>query len=236
MVLKQKTETGLNETSDFKHVVGTTGAALRVLRSGNFHPGSSLPLSSVEEKGSSYSDSISLLRGSGLRPLSRRDALLLLTKDEGLKRELEGTSFYLAEAGINMRDLLFTKPPILFGSSILPFALVSDRGELVDYVGKAQESLEQRVYIEEGEKPLLLYVSLDYEAEGDAARFTLSGNTEGRLANAVVGVPFDYAEELSKLRYLIRTTLPQIIGALEPSSNNAVLEGLKRIQRKASED
>jgi hypothetical protein len=38
-----------------------------------------------------------------------------------------------------------------------------------------------------------------------------------------------------ELRSLVRESLPPIIAALEPSSNNTILEGLKRIQRAASE-
>lgn len=199
-------ETSESRYGDFKPVVGTTGATLQVLERDANHP-----------------TSMKLLSDSALRPLSYQEILPLLMKDEGLRNALKGKWFWLAGEGTD-NDGLFT---------------VDDKGELKEIGKRDKLSLEQKVRVWSGNQPLSFGVYSDDYAADFGGRFVLYAVYGPHLvAPLVVGVPVDreaVAQKSAELRALVRQTLPPIIAALEPSSNNAILESLRRIQKAASE-
>lgn len=189
----------------FRPVVGITGATLYALQTEADH-----------------STSMKILSDSNLRPLPYQEILSLLMKDEGLKNSLKGNWFWLSGQGMD-KDGLFT---------------INEKGELKEIGKKEKLSNENKVRVWSGNRPLSFYVVSDDGTAYGGGRFDLGGNGPHFVAPVVVGVPIDRkaaAQKSVELKSLVRETLPPIIAALEPSTNNTILEGLKRIQRAASE-
>ena len=167
-----KTKLGPVQTDakqNFTRTVGDSGAALFVL-----------------DKKANHPDSIKLLDGEKLRPLRYQEALLLLMKDETLRKAVEGKCFYLSGAGLDKELLAYT---------------VNAKGELVEIVEGI--SPEKTVFVMKGNGPLSLDVVLG-PLEDDtltAGRYCLNAYLKpDHLLSAVVGVPKDWSMPMEMLR------------------------------------
>jgi len=196
---------------DFNPVVGTTNTTLYVLKTEANH-----------------SNSMTLLKEAGLRPLNGKEILPLLMKDETLKDSLKGKWFYLAGEGLK-EDGIYT---------------LDAKGDL-EKVGSRNLSIENKVRAFKGPHPLSLDVFSDYNAAVFGGRFFLVAYYEPHyVAPVVVGVPkerpeLSQAELASQVGSMLRLDEGKVLevtfqGGVTTTFKNAI--SAKVLERKETKD
>jgi hypothetical protein len=152
-----------------------------------------------------YAGSMDLLEQHGLRPLTRREALVLIDMYPGLKNELKDTMFHLAG-----------EEPEEEG-----YYTFDERGKLTK-IEKGGADVEKSVYVYPGTNPELLIVLPDSVAYIGAfeARFDLNSYNGDQFvsydshADAVVGVEIGYDVFAQRME---ETEAPEVKGITKRS-------------------
>ena len=116
-----------------------------------------------------HKESMELLKLHGLRPLTYQEAIAILAQNPKLKKQLQGTRFYLDGKG----------------SQLSGYYTFNEKGELTQGKGDT----EKTVYVYKGTQPLSLNVHTDADARWSEMRYDLDADASPVLAAwTVIGV------------------------------------------------
>ncbi len=167
----------------------------------------------ISETEANYSDSMKLLKDNLLRPLTYREALVIIDGNSGLKAQLKEKCFWLDGKGLEEegyytfdnegRLIKEDDKKIVFSySHELNLYHTFENGKLVEGDG----GVERRVFVYPGNNPLSLDVLADLNTLF-GGRFSLGADVDPHDPLPVVaGVPIAFKISTSKIEEVLRTT------------------------------
>jgi hypothetical protein len=123
----------------------------------------------ISETKANHANSMALLQQNGLRPMTYKEAIVLIDGNPELKEQLKGKWFYLDGKGLKESG----------------YHTFDNEGKLT----KGKGDIEKTVYAYSGKNPLSLYVFTDYYVGFNERRFYLNADYVPQdVASVVVGV------------------------------------------------